>query len=1283
MSKINTLRFKVPKVAQRQLDRGSTSVEKPNSNNKLLFSLILTFLCLLNTSAFSQCITIPVSPVTISGEPYISTFSNINLNGTGTAAATALPGSSVSISFHQDMNFSGQYCLGCVTFHQVGVGGTQTPISCADNGQSLDVNTTFTAPNTPGVYYITMFNTLDYQCNTVNYSNSPSSAIAVLVVTPPSPTTISGQPYISTFTNVKLNGGSNGAFVNAGSSVSISFHQDMNYSGQHCPSCSTFHQVGVGGTQTPISCADNGQSLNVNTTFTAPNTPGIYYITMFNTLNYQCNTVNYSNSPSSAIAVIVVKDCIPPIITCPANIAVNTDVGVCGAKVTFSDATATDNCSATVTQTGGSTSGSTFPVGSSSVSYSAKDPSSNSASCSFTVTVSDNENPKIACPANIAVNTDLGVCGAKVTFNSATATDNCSATVTQTTSYTSGQTFPVGTSTITYSAKDPSNNTVICSFNVVVTDNEAPKITCPANISVNTDLGVCGAKVNFTVLATDNCSFTTGLTGLASGSTFPVGTTTNLFKATDASSNVSSCIFTVTVTDNEAPKITCPANISVNTHPGVCGAAVTFSPATANDNCSATVTQTTSYTSRQTFPVGTSTITYSAKDPSNNTASCYFNVVVTDNEAPKITCPANIYVNSDPSVCGAKVTFSAATATDNCSATVTQVTSYTSGQTFPVGTSTISYSAKDPSNNTASCSFNVVVTDNEAPKVTCPGNISVNTNLGVCGAKVNFTVLATDNCSFTTGLTGLASGSIFPVGTTTNLFKATDASNNVSSCRFTVTVKDNEVPKIICPDNISVNTNLGVCGAAVTFISATATDNCSATVTQTTSYTSGQTFPVGTTNIYYSAKDPSNNTVSCSFSVVVTDKEAPKITCPASVSKSSDVGICGAKYTFSTPIATDNCSAIVTQTGGLTSGSTFPVGINTVTFTAKDPSGNTTSCSFTVTVNSRASFNPNVCYNILNNGLPIVLQGDNAQLYSAKQTQVQSFKFIALPNGNIQILSSSDKKAGKSLSDEAPKGDSKVKLKDYKSEDLQSDWQINCVNGLYVITHKASGLVLTVGATANDGKTPIVLSAYNGSSSQSWTFQAVPCPAPDNGLQSKNISNLTGYAEQQRNVIDLTTNQGLTTDFYTVEKINKVSGNFEVLEHRANTEVTDKVKFITFYDNAPYEGDNVYRIKTTFLDGSEAYSNLQQINTKVTSEFSVFPNPTDEEAWIDLKSYSGKEVKLELTDLAGKTLQLEVINEATAAPHRLDLSSYTTGLYFIKVQTKGRQVLTKKLQVAK
>ena len=51
--------------------------------------------------------------------------------------------------------------------------------------------------------------------------------------------------------------------------------------------------------------------------------------------------------------------------------------------------------------------------------------------------------------------------------------------------------------------------------------------------------------------------------GLASGATFPIGTTTNTFVVTDASGNTETCSFTVTVNDNEKPTINCPANISV------------------------------------------------------------------------------------------------------------------------------------------------------------------------------------------------------------------------------------------------------------------------------------------------------------------------------------------------------------------------------------------------------------------------------------------------------------------------------------------------------------------------------------------------------------------------------------------------------------------------------------------------------------------------------------------------------------------------------------------------
>ncbi len=77
--------------------------------------------------------------------------------------------------------------------------------------------------------------------------------------------------------------------------------------------------------------------------------------------------------------------------------------------------------------------------------------------------------------------------------------------------------------------------------------------------------------------------------------------------------------------------------------------------------------------------------------------------------------------------------------------------------------------------------------------------------------------VGTDNCASTTAQTaGLPSGSVFPVGTTTNTFVVTDASNNTATCSFDVVVTDNENPMITCPGDIAVNTDAGVCGATVT-----------------------------------------------------------------------------------------------------------------------------------------------------------------------------------------------------------------------------------------------------------------------------------------------------------------------------------------------------------------------------------------------------------------------------------------------------------------------------------
>ena len=167
---------------------------------------------------------------------------------------------------------------------------------------------------------------------------------------------------------------------------------------------------------------------------------------------------------------------------------------------------------------------------------------------------------------------------------------------------------------------------------VSVGDGTPPVITCPSNISVNADPGSCGAVVSYsTPVGTDNCSgaTTSRIAGLASGATFPVGTTTVTYRVTDAAALTATCSFTVTVADAQAPTITCPADINVIGDPATCSAVVSYTTPMGNDNCTGASTVLTSgLASDSSFPVGTTTVTHQVTDAAGLTASCSFTVTV-------------------------------------------------------------------------------------------------------------------------------------------------------------------------------------------------------------------------------------------------------------------------------------------------------------------------------------------------------------------------------------------------------------------------------------------------------------------------------------------------------------------------------------------------------------------------------------------------------------------------------------------------------------------------------
>lgn len=284
----------------------------------------------------------------------------------------------------------------------------------------------------------------------------------------------------------------------------------------------------------------------------------------------------------------------------------------------------------------------------------------------------------------------------------------------------------------------------------------------------------------------------------------------------DAHGNSTDCQVTIELNDDEAPIITnCPASdVVVVADPNFCGKFITQS-VNITDNCDLTSVVATApasiippivnplsslYTVAGNFSVGTTEVTVTATDAGGNPSTCVFNVVVQDTQAPALqngTCPGNITVSDTDGDCMANATWLAPIFSDNCGlgGGFTVSGDYTPGAAFPVGTTTVTYTATDgsPYSSDATCIFDVIVLDDHDPSITCPANISMPADPGLCEATVTFVApVGTDNCSSVTttqtDATGLSSGSVFPLGTTTLEFTATDGATNSSTCTIMVTV---------------------------------------------------------------------------------------------------------------------------------------------------------------------------------------------------------------------------------------------------------------------------------------------------------------------------------------------------------------------------------------------------------------------------------------------------------------------------------------------------------------
>ena len=163
-----------------------------------------------------------------------------------------------------------------------------------------------------------------------------------------------------------------------------------------------------------------------------------------------------------------------------------------------------------------------------------------------------------------------------------------------------------------------------------------------------------------------------------------------------------------------------------------------------------------------------------------------------DEVAPSITAPANVTVGNDPGLASAVVAVGSPVASDDCSeVTVTSARSDNKAlnDPYPVGETTITWTATDAAGNSASASQLVTVLDVEAPVFDAGANSNLEVNAtSPSGAVVTFGLGVTDNVGVTSLVCDHASGSLFPVGKTDVSCVASDAAGNSSTKSFAVNV---------------------------------------------------------------------------------------------------------------------------------------------------------------------------------------------------------------------------------------------------------------------------------------------------------------------------------------------------------------------------------------------------------------------------------------------------------------------------------------------------------------
>ncbi|XP_070547324.1 hyalin-like [Ptychodera flava] len=552
------------------------------------------------------------------------------------------------------------------------------------------------------------------------------------------------------------------------------------------------------------------------------------------------------------------------------------------AIVMWQDPQASDNSGVSPVVTTTFSPGSKFPMGSTSVAYTATDGSGNNATCNFTVIVYDPiPTVFIGCPSDLYEFTPENEATAIANWTEPMVTDNSGIEPNVSVDALNGDRFPIGITVVIYTANDESYNTATCAFVINVTDSIPPVFFgCPVDQFLSTPANESTSMADWTEpTATDNSEERPVLTcSHFPGDHFPIGQTFVTYKAIDESQNAAVCIFSVHVDDPFPPVFTtCPLDQDIVLGPDEGNATANWTDIMVIDNSGLAPIVTQDHESGDVFSIGSTLVTYTATDNSSNSATCSFTITVLDTIPPRFDGCLNVTrvptpVNDSMAV----VTWHDPQASDNSGVSPVVTKTFSPGSKFPIGSTSVTYTATDGSGNNATCDFTVIVYDPIPPVfIGCPPDIYEFTPENEATAIANWTEpIVTDNSGIEPNVTvEFQPGDRFPIGITVVIYTAKDESYNTATCAFFINVTDSIPPVFVgCPADQFVSTPAYESTSMADWTEPTATDNSGVQPVLICSHLLGDRFAIGQTFVTYKATDESQNAALCIFSVYVDGK---------------------------------------------------------------------------------------------------------------------------------------------------------------------------------------------------------------------------------------------------------------------------------------------------------------------------------------------------------------------------------------------------------------------------